>query len=120
MPSLGSIRTAQRLYCVTGTSEIMRSRILSLRQRLHVAARLHRWRLTGRRPDQVTAPIFAVRSREQLDDVLGSLDFSIPQANLAALDEVSSLDLGFPQRWGDGDFFVSRGQTIEKRGIHAL
>ena len=68
----------------------------------------------------VTAPIFAVRSREQLDDVLGSLDFSIPQANLAALDEVSSLDLGFPQRWGDGDFFVSRGQTIEKRGIHAL
>jgi aryl-alcohol dehydrogenase-like predicted oxidoreductase len=64
----------------------------------------------------VTAPIFSARSREQLDDVLGSLDFQIPQSQLAALDEVSSIDLGFPQRWGDGDVFVSRGQTVEKRG----
>ena len=64
----------------------------------------------------VTAPIFAVRSREQLDDVVGSLDFTIPSPQLAALDDVSRVDLGFPQRWGDGDFFVARGQQVEKRG----
>ena len=68
---------------------------------------------------QVCAPIFAVRSREQLDDVLGSLDFTIPQAQLAALDEVSAIDVGFPQRWGDGDTFVSRGQSVEKRAASA-
>ena len=65
----------------------------------------------------VTAPIFAVRSREQLDDVVGALDFTIPSAQMAALDEVSKVDLGFPQRWGDGDFFVCRGQEVEKRGF---
>ena len=63
----------------------------------------------------VCAPIFAVRSREQLDDVLGALDFSIPEHQLAALDDVSRIDLGFPQRWGDGDFFVCRGQHVQKR-----
>lgn len=63
----------------------------------------------------VTAPIFAVRSREQMDEVLGSLDFQIPEPQLAALDNVSRIDLGFPQRWGDGDFFVCRGQSVEKR-----
>lgn len=63
----------------------------------------------------VTAPIFAVRSREQLDDAIGSLDFAIPPAQLAALDDVSAIDLGFPQRWGGGDFFVCRGQTVEQR-----
>ena len=60
-----------------------------------------------------------MRSREQLDDVLGSLDFTIPQAQLAALDEVSAIDVGFPQRWGDGDTFVSRGQSVEKRAASA-
>ena len=63
----------------------------------------------------VAAPIFAVRSREQLDDALGSLDFKIPEPQLAALEDVSSIDLGFPQRWGDGDFFVCRGQVVQRR-----
>ena len=67
----------------------------------------------------VCAPIFAVRSREQLDDALGSLDFHIPEPQLAALNDVSSIDLGFPQRWGDGDFFVCRGQSVQKRGVHS-
>lgn len=63
----------------------------------------------------VTAPIFSARSREQLDDVLGSLDFTIPDSQLAHLDDVSAIDLGFPQRWGDGDFFVCRGQNVQRR-----
>ena len=63
----------------------------------------------------VAAPIFAVRSRDQLDDILGSLDFTLPHDCLASLDEASRIDLGFPQRWGDGDFFVARGQSIEQR-----
>ena len=41
--------------------------------------------------------IWQVRSREQLDDVLGALDFTIPEPHLAALDDVSRIDLGFPQ-----------------------
>ena len=51
----------------------------------------------------------------QLDDVLSSLDFTIPDHQLAALEDVSGIDLGFPQRWGDGDFFVCRGQSVQKR-----
>ena len=31
------------------------------------------------------------------------------------LNEVSAVDMGFPQRWKDGDFLVSRNMVVEKR-----
>lgn len=47
-----------------------------------------------------TSPIFAVRTQAQLDDVLGSLDFTLKGDHMKRLDDVSKVDLGFPQRWG--------------------
>ena len=47
----------------------------------------------------VTAPILGVRTLAQLDDNLGALDVSFDDAQLAALDEASSVDLGFPHEF---------------------
>jgi len=47
----------------------------------------------------VTAPILGVRTPAQLDDNLGALDVAFDDAQLAALDEASSIDLGFPHEF---------------------
>merc|ERR1740138_203745 len=73
----------------------------------------------GRSPTQVafnwslmkpwtTSPIFGVRTQAQLDDVIGSLDFSLTGDQMKRLDDVSKIDMGFPQRWGTGDFFTAK------------
>lgn len=41
-------------------------------------------------------PVVGVRTAEQLDDILGSLDVVLPAEHRASLDEVSRIDLGFP------------------------
>lgn len=44
----------------------------------------------------VTAPIIGARTAEQLRENLGSLEVDLTPAQLARLDEVSAIDLGFP------------------------
>lgn len=44
----------------------------------------------------VTAPIIGARTAEQLRENLGSLEVDLTSAQLARLDEVSAIDLGFP------------------------
>lgn len=42
-------------------------------------------------------PILGARREDQLVDDLGAADLHLPEATLARLDEVSAIDLGFPQ-----------------------
>jgi aryl-alcohol dehydrogenase-like predicted oxidoreductase len=44
----------------------------------------------------VLVPILGARSRQQIDDNLGALDLELTGEDLARLDEVSRIDLGFP------------------------
>merc|ERR1719321_2234970 len=48
-----------------------------------------------------TSPIFAVRTQAQLDEVIASLSFRLTKDEMKRLNEVSKIDMGFPQRWGD-------------------
>jgi aryl-alcohol dehydrogenase-like predicted oxidoreductase len=41
-------------------------------------------------------PIVGIRTLDQLNDVLGSLEVDLPSEHLSRLDEVSRIDLGFP------------------------
>lgn len=50
----------------------------------------------------VQSPIFAVRTEEQLDDCLGSVEFQLSDEHKKRLDEVSKIEVGFPQKWGAG------------------
>ncbi|WP_188194977.1 aldo/keto reductase [Nonomuraea sp. SYSU D8015] len=47
----------------------------------------------------VTAPIVGARTPAQLEDNLGALDVRFTEDQLAALDEVSRVDLGFPHEF---------------------
>ncbi|MCK2220919.1 aldo/keto reductase [Actinomadura sp. ATCC 31491] len=47
----------------------------------------------------VTAPIVGARTLEQLEDNLGALELTFDPAHLAALDEASRVDLGFPHEF---------------------
>src|SRR5690606_34296745 len=49
-----------------------------------------------RQQNGVILPIIGARTLAQLDDALGVLDFSLSAEHLAALNEVSHLELGFP------------------------
>jgi len=80
----------------------------------------------GRTPTQVafnwslqkpgtTSPIFAVRTQEQLDDVIGSLAFRLKMDQMQRLDDVSKIDMGFPQRWGDGAITRGGGSIVVER-----
>ncbi|WP_285629600.1 aldo/keto reductase [Actinoallomurus iriomotensis] len=51
------------------------------------------WTLRDRR---VTAPIVGARTLGQLEDNLGALDLTLPEAALAELDAASAVELGFP------------------------
>ena len=63
----------------------------------------------------VTSIIIGARTLEQLDDNLGCLDFTLDEANLAALDEVSRIELGFPHDFMRSPFvrsLVTGGTTL--------
>ncbi|HCR49436.1 MAG TPA: aldo/keto reductase [Rhodothermales bacterium] len=49
-----------------------------------------------RQHQQTIIPIVGARTLSQLEDSLGCLNFKIPDAELAFLNEVSAIDLGFP------------------------
>jgi aryl-alcohol dehydrogenase-like predicted oxidoreductase len=50
----------------------------------------------------VIVPILGVRRREQLEDNLGALDLELTAEELARLEEVSRVELGFPHDFGGG------------------
>jgi aryl-alcohol dehydrogenase-like predicted oxidoreductase len=50
----------------------------------------------------VIVPILGVRRREQLDDNLGALKLELTAEELARLEEVSRIELGFPHDFGAG------------------
>ncbi|MFO1455172.1 MAG: aldo/keto reductase [Steroidobacteraceae bacterium] len=58
-----------------------------------------RWLL--QRPGGVV-PIIGTRSLAQLDDLLGATSFELDAASLAALDEASRIELGYPKALLDG------------------
>ncbi|MFC9258149.1 aldo/keto reductase [Amycolatopsis thailandensis] len=60
---------------------------------------------TLRNPD-VTAPIIGARTPAQLEDNLGALEVDFTPSQLARLDEVSAIDLGFPHET------LARGATL--------
>ena len=62
------------------------------------------WTLTN---PAVTAPILGARTLAQLEDNLGALDLEFTDQQLAALNEVSAVDLGFPHE------FLNRPLTRE-------
>ncbi|MBC2877620.1 MULTISPECIES: aldo/keto reductase [Streptomyces] len=57
---------------------------------------------TLRKPS-VTAPVIGARTPAQLEDNLGALEVDFTAAQLARLDEVSAVDLGFPHDMLAGD-----------------
>ncbi len=46
-----------------------------------------------------TFPIFGARKLSQIEDVLGAVDIELSAAQLASLDEVSKIELGFPHEF---------------------
>jgi aryl-alcohol dehydrogenase-like predicted oxidoreductase len=66
---------------------------------------------------QVTAPVVGARTPEQLLDNLGALDVDLSPAQLARLDEISSIDLGFPHAMLASDHI--RAQTRGELKIQA-
>ncbi|OXM52400.1 aldo/keto reductase [Amycolatopsis thailandensis] len=72
---------------------------------------------TLRNPD-VTAPIIGARTPAQLEDNLGALEVDFTPSQLARLDEVSAIDLGFPHETlaRDSTLAMTRGDMrIEAR-----
>lgn len=66
----------------------------------------------------VTAPIVGARTPAQLADNLGALEVGFTAAQLARLDEVSAIDLGYPHAMLAGDHIrtVTQGDlTIDTR-----
>ncbi|EMD26598.1 aldo/keto reductase [Amycolatopsis azurea] len=66
----------------------------------------------------VTAPIIGARTPAQLEDNLGALEVDFTPSQLARLDEVSAIDLGFPHETlaRDTTLAMTRGDmTIEAR-----
>jgi aryl-alcohol dehydrogenase-like predicted oxidoreductase len=55
---------------------------------------------------QVTSVIFGARSIEQLDANLGAVDLALTERQIAALDQASALDLGYPYA------FIQQTQSI--------
>ena len=53
--------------------------------------------------DKNTIPILGARKREQFEDNLGCLNVSISPEQMAKLDEISAIELGFPHDFIQGD-----------------
>ncbi len=54
-------------------------------------------------------PILGARKPEQLEDVLGALDFELDEAHMQRLDAVSAIELGFPHDFIYGDVVQNFG-----------
>jgi len=67
------------------------------------------------RPYQMI-PILGARSKKQLKDNLGCLDFELTEYQIDRLDEVSPIDLGFPHSFLDSDHVhgLIFGKTFEQ------
>ena len=66
----------------------------------------------------VVSPILGARRLEQITDNLGALEFSLDDAHLKRLDEVSAVPLGFPHDMLASDFaahLIHGGSAIETR-----
>jgi aryl-alcohol dehydrogenase-like predicted oxidoreductase len=51
----------------------------------------------------IAAPILGARTAGQLQGALLSEDLTLPMEIAGALDDVSAIDVGYPEREGDGD-----------------
>lgn len=56
-----------------------------------------------RQKNQVMIPIVGARKQSQIEDSLGCLGFEIPEELVSRLDEVSSIELGFPHDFLSAD-----------------
>jgi aryl-alcohol dehydrogenase-like predicted oxidoreductase len=56
-----------------------------------------------RQRDPLMIPIVGARTTEQLQETLGTLDFSLPEEQLQALNEASQIELGFPHDFLSSD-----------------
>ncbi len=66
----------------------------------------------------IVSPILGARQIEQITDNLGALEFSLDDAQLKRLDEVSAVPLGFPHDMLASDFakhLIHGGSTVETR-----
>ncbi len=52
-----------------------------------------------RQREQVVVPIIGARKPAQMEDSLGCLNFSIPEEQMAKLNEVSAIEMGFPHEF---------------------
>ncbi len=59
----------------------------------------------------VVIPIVGARTREQIEDNIGALDVELSEAELERLDEVSRIELGFPNDFGGAR--LAYGETFE-------
>jgi aryl-alcohol dehydrogenase-like predicted oxidoreductase len=68
----------------------------------------------------VIIPIIGARNAEQIADNIGSLDFKLNDSELAELDNVSSVDLGFPHEFLASESIrqVIYGNTFDKIENH--
>jgi aryl-alcohol dehydrogenase-like predicted oxidoreductase len=64
-------------------------------------------------------PILGARSEAQLADNLGALDWSLSPEQMARLDAVSKIDLGFPHGFLDGNQYIF-GATFDKIDNHRV
>jgi aryl-alcohol dehydrogenase-like predicted oxidoreductase len=74
------------------------------------------WTLVNR---AVTAPIIGARTLAQLEDNLGALEVELTGSQLAALDKVASVELGFPHAFLAGPMVQSllfAGAAVRPRG----
>ncbi len=73
-----------------------------------------------RHRNQVMIPIIGASKAKQLEDSLGCLDFSLPEAALEKLNEISKIELGFPHEFlkSDGVKDQAFGGMYEKLDNH--
>ena len=74
------------------------------------------WALTNQ---AVTAPLIGARTLRQLDDNIGALGVNLTGAQLARLDEISRIELGFPHDFLAYDFIrhgLAGGTKLRGRG----
>ena len=64
-------------------------------------------------------PILGARSKKQLKDNLGVLDWELTDERWKSLDEVSTIDPGFPHGFLDGNRYIY-GATYVKIDNHRM
>ncbi|MDQ3645705.1 MAG: aldo/keto reductase [Actinomycetota bacterium] len=69
------------------------------------------WVRAQQQQRSVVIPIVGARTREQIEDNIGALDVELSEAELERLDEVSRIELGFPNDFGGAR--LAYGETFE-------